>query len=175
MIDLMLQVFPVIFGAISLFCNTKTKMVVVNLLTAASWVFAFGIYGAWAGALVSAISGGSSLYAALHKKELTTVRAIKIILLMLLTILTMDIYTGSINLISYLPLFAFSFYRYGELRMKEYGYRVCGIIGGILYITYALIINSWGVAIGEMLFVAANIFYIAKLNKRSALIKMKQK
>jgi hypothetical protein len=163
MIDIILQTFPILFGVMSLFCDTKTKMVVANFLTAVSWIFAFGIDGAWAGVLVCVISGGSSLYTAIYSRVLQARTVICTICIMLIIILSANIYTDTLNLISFLPLLAFSVYRYGELGMKEYGYRFCGIVGGLLYIAYATITGSWGIVVSEIFFVLSNLFYTFKL------------
>lgn len=154
------QVIPIVFGLLSFFCATKQKMVAVNFLLCVSWIFAFIETSAYSGALVAFVAGLSSLYVAITNSVLTKRKALFITVIMLLSVIGINSIESSSLLFSLLPLIAFAVYRYGELGFEEEGYRWLSVFGGMTYMIYAFINDSWGVWISEGLLVAANIFYL---------------
>lgn len=158
---------PPVFGFLMFFCNTKAKMVSVNFIISMSWCFVFYFQDAKSGILVSAIAGLSSLYTAIKNNLLSGNRALLIIVMMLIVIIGINVYEGSFNLISLVPLMAFSTYRYAELCFKEIGYRRLSILGSLLYMIYAIMTLSYGVAIGCTFFIMSNIYYLVIYNKNN--------
>jgi hypothetical protein len=137
-------------------------MVFVNFLIAASWIFVFCHQYAWSGALISLIAATSSLYTFLYNKTTTHSESIRIVILLALLIIGINILEGDLKIMSFIPLLAFSIYRYAELRSEELEYRYLSTLGSALYIIYGIYEKSWGVSIGESFFVIANSYYIYK-------------
>ncbi|QJR80611.1 formyltetrahydrofolate deformylase [Alteromonas pelagimontana] len=167
MLELFLHSAPVLLAIASFWSNTERKLLMLNLGLCITITLLLAFQQAWGGVLVMSVAGASTSYRIISGKLLRQRLTLLLIMLMASMIGIVNSMTGKTGWIEILPLFTFIFYRFGELRCKEAGLRLCMISGSLIFTGYAVITHTWGVAITEMLFALSNGYYFYRIKRRA--------
>ncbi|MBU3021704.1 YgjV family protein [Aestuariibacter sp. A3R04] len=166
MLALLLHTLPVVFALASFWCNTERKLLLLNLGLCISISSLLLFEQAWGGAIVLLVAGMSTTYRLVKQTLLSATATYVSLSLMTGIVLIVNDYTGQTSVLAMLPVFTFMAYRFGELYCKEAGLRVCMIVGSANFTLYAMLTQTWGLAITEAMFAISNTWYWFKLRRQ---------
>ncbi|MBD3586876.1 YgjV family protein [Salinimonas sp. HHU 13199] len=163
MTELLMHSVPVIIAVLSFWSNTERKLLFLNLGLCITIGSLLAVQQAWAGTLVMTVAGLSTTYRLVTNKLLAQSLTVVLIILMSALIGFINMKTGKTGWLEIMPLVTFILYRFGELYCKEAGLRLSMISGSLVFAVYALINQTWGVAVTELLFAISNSWFYLRL------------
>ncbi|WP_018982459.1 YgjV family protein [Salinimonas chungwhensis] len=167
MVELMMHSAPVVIAILSFWSSTERKLLFLNLGLCITIASLMAFQHAWAGALVMTVAGCSTTYRLVTNKLVKQKLTVLLIVMMSLLIGYINLKTGKTSWLEIMPLITFILYRFGELHCREAGLRLCMISGSVVFAAYAIINQTWGVAITELLFALSNSWFYVQLMRRS--------
>ena len=163
MTELLMHSAPVIIAVLSFWSDTERKLLFLNLGLCVTIGSLLAVQYAWAGVLVMAVAGFSTTYRLVTNKLVAQSLTVVLIIMMSALIGYINMITGKTGWLEIMPLVTFILYRFGELHCKEAGLRLCMISGSLVFAIYALLNQTWGVAVTELLFAMSNSWFYLRL------------
>jgi len=165
--EVLMHGLPVAMAVLSFWSNTERKVLFLNLGLCITISASLALQEAWAGVLVMVVAGMSTSYRLLTNK-LVDQRLIGVLIVLMSSLIGyLNTVTGKTGWLEIMPLVTFILYRFGELHCREAGLRICMVVGSLIFATYAVVNQSWGVAATESLFAVSNSWFLMQLQRRS--------